>query len=96
MGLDVRLPIGAMFAVIGVLLSIYGLLTGGDRALYERSLFVNVNLWWGVVMFVFGLVMLLFARRGLLAERAQGMHPAADSPEGRRTEARERAEGMEK
>ncbi|MBA3441404.1 MAG: hypothetical protein H0T92_16200, partial [Pyrinomonadaceae bacterium] len=68
----------------------------GDRALYERSLFVNINLWWGVVMFVFGLVMLLLARRGLLAERVQGAHPAADSPEGCRTEARERAEGLEK
>ncbi len=96
MGLDVRMPIGAMFAVIGMLLAIYGLLTSGDRALYERSLLVNINLWWGVVMFVFGLVMLLFARRGLLAGRAQGAHPAADSPEGRRTEAREHAEGLEK
>ena len=96
MGLDVRLPIGAMFAVIGLLLIIYGLLTGGNAAMYARSLFVNINLWWGAVMFAFGLVMLFLGRRSLSAGHAQGMHPAAESPEGRRTEARERAEGMEK
>lgn len=94
MGLDVRLPIGAMFATIGLLLIVYGLLTGADTAMYARSLSVNINLWWGIVMFAFGLVMLLLARHSSSAK--QGMHPAAESPEGRRTEARERAEGMER
>jgi uncharacterized membrane protein len=59
MKLDVRIPIGLMFAVVGLLLVIYGIVA--DRAIYARSLGVNVNLWWGLVLLVFGLVMLGFA-----------------------------------
>jgi hypothetical protein len=61
--LDVRLPIGAMFAVLGLVIGGYGLATAGDQALYARSLAVNVNLWWGGVMLVFGVLLLLAARR---------------------------------
>ena len=61
MGLDIRVPIGALFAIIGVLLTGYGLVS--DRAIYGRSLGVNVNLWWGLVLVAFGAVMLALARR---------------------------------
>ena len=61
MGLDIRLPIGALFAIIGVLLTGYGLVS--DRAIYARSLGVNVNLWWGLVLILFGAIMLGLARR---------------------------------
>lgn len=61
MGLDVRFPIGGMFTVVGAVLVVYGLLT--PAALYERSLGINVNLWWGLVLFAFGVVMLLLAYR---------------------------------
>ena len=61
MNLDVRMPIGAMFAVFGVLLTGYGLVS--DKAIYERSLGVNVNLWWGLVLIVFGALMLALAIR---------------------------------
>jgi hypothetical protein len=61
MGLDIRLPIGMMFTLLGALLSIYGLATGGDTAMYKSSLDLNVNLWWGLVLFVFGAIMLAFA-----------------------------------
>ena len=57
-GLDVRIPLGGLFAVVGALLVVFGFVTRGDAALYQRSLDVNVNLWWGVVMLAFGLVML--------------------------------------
>jgi hypothetical protein len=60
-GLDIRLPIGALFAIIGVLLTGYGLVS--DRAIYARSLGVNVNLWWGLALVLFGGVMLGLARR---------------------------------
>ena len=63
MGLDIRLPIGMMFSLLGALLAIYGLATGSDSAMYQNSLGQNVNLWWGLVLFVFGAVMLLFAIR---------------------------------
>lgn len=58
MGFDIRLPIGILFTVIGLLLSAYGL--ASNPAIYRRSLGINVNLYWGVVMLVFGLVMLVF------------------------------------
>jgi len=61
MNLDLRLPIGLMFSTFGVMLTAYGLLS--DRAIYVRSLGINVNLWWGLVLLVFGLVMLGFTLR---------------------------------
>jgi hypothetical protein len=61
MKLDLRLPIGLMFTSIGALLVLFGLLS--DKAIYARSLDINVNLWWGLVLLAFGLVMLTFAIR---------------------------------
>ncbi len=62
MSFDLRLPIGLMFSVFGVLLTVFGLVS--DRAIYQRSLGINVNLWWGLVLVVFGAVMLGLAMRG--------------------------------
>ncbi len=64
MGLDIRWPIGFMFTLIGVLLFGTGLLTGGKPEMYKRSLDNNINLWWGLVLLAFGLMMLLLAWRG--------------------------------
>jgi hypothetical protein len=61
MTLDLRLPMGLLFSVLGLLLAAYGLL--GDPAVYQVSLGVNVNLWSGGGMLVFGVLMLLGARR---------------------------------
>ena len=65
MRLDVRFPIGGMFSIIGVILTIYGI--ASNPAIYEKSLGINVNLWWGLVLLVFGLVMLVFAYRATKA-----------------------------
>ena len=62
MRLDVRWPIGLMFGLFGAILVVYGLASG--RAIYARSLGIDVNLWWGLVLLVFGAVMLVFAIRG--------------------------------
>jgi hypothetical protein len=62
MGLDIRFPIGGLFSILGVLLAGYGLVS--DRGIYERSLGINVNLWWGVALLVFGVVMVGLGRRG--------------------------------
>jgi hypothetical protein len=59
-GLDIRTPIGLMFAVFGAILVLYGLVS--DPALYARSLGVNINLWWGAVLLVFGAIMLGLTR----------------------------------
>jgi len=61
MRLDVRWPIGGMFTIFGAILTVYGLVS--NRAMYEKSLGINVNLWWGLVLLVFGLTMLWFAYR---------------------------------
>lgn len=63
MDLDVRLPIGLMFALFGLLLAGFGLTS--DPSLYaEHSLGINVNLDWGLALLAFGAAMLTFALRG--------------------------------
>jgi hypothetical protein len=62
MGLDIRMPIGVIFSVYGLILIIFGAVA--DPAIFQSSLGVNIDLWWGVAMLVFGLVM------GALALRA--------------------------
>jgi hypothetical protein len=61
MQLDVRVPLGLMLAIMGVLLAGYGLL--GDHAIYERSLGINVNLIWGIVLIVVAAILLILATR---------------------------------
>ena len=63
-GLDLRYPIGALFVVTGILLAGFGLVTAGNVAMYQRAGGVNINLWWGLVMLVVGVLFLLGARRG--------------------------------
>jgi hypothetical protein len=64
MGLDIRWPIGLMFTLIGALLAVNGLITSSDTEMYERSLGININLIWGAVLLVFGVLMLLGAISG--------------------------------
>jgi len=60
MGLDIRWPIGLMFSIIGVLLVIEGARFGASA----QALNININLIWGVVLVVFGALMLFGAIRG--------------------------------
>ena len=53
-GLDLRYPIGGLFVVLGLILAVYGMATGGNAEVYARAGGVNINLWWGVVMIGFG------------------------------------------
>lgn len=70
MGFDIRLPIGMMFSVFGILVGGYGAATGGDEMYARHSLGINVNLWWGIAMLIFGACMLLLARRGAAGARS--------------------------
>jgi hypothetical protein len=90
--LDVRWPIGTLFATLGLLLSGYGLATAGNTEQYARSLSVNVNVWWGLVMLVFGLALLLAA---WLGRRTLPRIPVP-SPEAAAIEAREHRLGLER
>ena len=60
MGLDIRWPIGLMFTLIGALLTVFGLAKGDA----STSLGININLIWGVVLLVFGVLMLFGAMSG--------------------------------
>jgi hypothetical protein len=67
MGLDIRIPIGMLFTTFGVLLVIYGLLSNSE--IYQRSLGINVNLWVGIWLLVFGVFMWILGRRGSKATK---------------------------
>ena len=62
--LDLRVPLGLMFSLVGLILTVFGLKTNGDSVLYAPSLGINANLWWGLVLLVFGLTMFVLGRRG--------------------------------
>jgi hypothetical protein len=62
MGLDVRVPVGLMFSIMGLLLVGYGVF--GDHAIYARSLGINVNVIWGGVLLVTGAIFLALSSRG--------------------------------
>ena len=66
MGLDIRIPIGLMFAIIGLIITIFGIFTNSDTAMYAKSLSININLWMGILMLAFGGIMLFLARKSKL------------------------------
>jgi hypothetical protein len=61
MRLDVRVPVGLMFATMGVLLAGYGI--AGDRSIYARSLGININLVWGLVLIATAICLLALSAR---------------------------------
>ncbi len=68
-GLDLRYPIGGLFTALGALLAAYGAATGGDP-MYAKSGGMNINLAWGGVLLVTGLLFLVLARLGAKADAA--------------------------
>jgi hypothetical protein len=60
---DIRIPIGLMFSILGVLITIFGFVTISNSDMYQKSLGINVNIIMGVLMLVFGLLMLYFAMK---------------------------------
>ena len=61
--MDIRIPIGLLFVILGLILAAFGIFTADDAELYARSLGRNINLWTGVSMVLFGGFMLFFAFR---------------------------------
>jgi len=61
--MDIRIPIGLLFAILGFILVAFGLYSMNDAALYARCLGRNINLWTGIAMLVFGGLMLFFSLR---------------------------------
>ena len=63
-GLDIRAPIGGLFSLLGLMLAGYGLVAG-SRTTSDVAPVTNVNLWWGLVMLLFGIFMLVLSRRAM-------------------------------
>jgi hypothetical protein len=63
MGLDIRLPIGLMFTFIGALLTFYGVYSRSNVS-HAGGTDININLIWGIVLLIFGVLMLLGALGG--------------------------------
>ena len=85
---DIRIPIGGLFLLLGGILAAYGIVTKGDAQLYARSENISINLWWGLIMLVFGALMLYFGTRA----PQRPLHSAA----GEETEIREHRTGLER
>ena len=72
MQLDVRLPIGLMFSLFGLILAVLGLVKGSEQT--QRLFGLNLDLAWGLVILAFGLVMLVIALRA--RKKNDGSGPA--------------------
>jgi membrane-bound ClpP family serine protease len=74
MKLDLRIPLGLLFTIVGLILTIFGAITRGS-AMYAQSAGLNINLIWGLVMLVFGVTMFLLGRR---ADKHPKVSPLTD------------------
>jgi uncharacterized membrane protein YoaK (UPF0700 family) len=69
MSLDLRIPMGLLFTIVGGIMTVYGFFTRGSE-IYQRSAGMNINLIWGLVMLVFGVAMYTLGRRADRRPRA--------------------------
>jgi hypothetical protein len=68
--LDLRLPIGYFFLINSALLILDGLLQGGAHNVTLSGYSFNLDVVWGVVMFVFGALMAGFALKARKAGKS--------------------------
>jgi len=61
MNFDLRLPLGILFSLYGLILLATGLTS--SQAMINQSLGINMNLWWGLFQLLFGVIMLALALR---------------------------------
>jgi hypothetical protein len=71
MSADIRLPIGLLFSIVGVLITIFGLATGGNEMYVRHSLGININIYCGVCVTAFGVIMLAMALHAQKKNKAQ-------------------------
>lgn len=55
---------GMMFSIVGAILMAFGLATRARHEIYTRSFGMNVDLWWGAALLIFGLIVVGIGRRG--------------------------------
>jgi drug/metabolite transporter (DMT)-like permease len=66
--MSIALTIGATIGLIGLVILLYGLFGNAD---YSRSGGININLWWGLLMVIFGLIM---SAGGYISSRRRVVH----------------------
>jgi hypothetical protein len=74
--MSIAITIGGTIGLIGLVLVLYGLFGGAN---YGQSDGINVNLWWGLVMLIFGI--LLSAGGYISARRQRAMGDTMQSPQ---------------
>ncbi|HEY1578714.1 MAG TPA: hypothetical protein VGF82_16720 [Terracidiphilus sp.] len=80
MKLDLRIPMGLIFTFTGVILATWGIKTNDNSALYIRSLGINVNLWWGLVLILFGVTIYILGQRSRRIPDEQSLsHPGKET-----------------
>ena len=87
--MDIQLPVGAIFAIYGLLLTVYGFMSGDVEARH-MLLGLQVNIVAGVGMLIFGGSFLYLARKG-----TPSVPTSSASAEGRAIEHRARRTGLE-
>jgi hypothetical protein len=63
MQMDIRLPIGLLFSILGLVITIFGFMTRHAEMYRQHSLNINVNIYTGICLGIFGLFMLIMAVR---------------------------------
>jgi hypothetical protein len=61
---DPRISMGMLFTLVGTILTAFGLATRSTAETYAKSMGIDANLWWGLVLMVFGIAVLILGRRG--------------------------------
>jgi uncharacterized membrane protein len=60
---DARISIGMLFTLMGTVLTAFGVATRANTAVYAKCMGIDANLWWGLVLLVFGVVVMFLGRR---------------------------------
>ncbi len=67
--MDLRLPIGIFFVLVGIIMTAYGVVSPHDIPNITEK--VNINLYWGIVLLVFGIPMTIFGWRAEAKARTE-------------------------
>jgi len=74
--LDIRVVIGGLFTIYGVILTITGLVDGPEARAKAED--VDINLWVGLAMLAFGLCFLVWSMLNPKQQVHQAEHPEDD------------------
>ncbi len=69
---DARIAVGMFFTLTGTILSAFGFSTRDRIDVHAKSLGIDADLWWGLALLAFGIVMLALGRRGQMKMEKTG------------------------